>query len=196
MYRVGIAAQFGLDAYGAAPAVALPPDGQRLALWHRDDLAYVALNGDPIDVEDGQARVIAMTLLSILRDPALMRWICTRVRPLTMVPYYPWAVEKLGEFEHLVIKRIVQIQKLAGATGGEVESVVWDWEPGQAAGRVAVQLLTQRVFYPFTLRGHTLGFRERVSNVTVPLAHELEAEAKMVRPELRGEIFPEDTDAF
>lgn len=190
MYRVGIALQFGLAQYGIAATVALPPHEQVFGIWHENQLRFVAANGEEVDVEAGHTQLTATIILRTVREPALIRWIASRARRLVMVPNYHWATEQLPEFEQLVVKRIAQIQKIGSGTGGNMESVIWDWEPGQAVGRVAIQHVTQRLFYPFTLRGHTLGFRDRISNVYVPVSKEIAVEKFAPRPQTRGELFP------
>jgi hypothetical protein len=186
MYRIGLAHQFGLDS--EAPAALLLPN--LIALWVNDETVYVERSGSKVDIADGYLRVAATICLSICREPALLRW--ARPRPLHLIPNFPWATEHLDAFQQRVVQRLSDIQRL-NAGGGIIEAIIWDWVPGQVDGRCITTVVGQRVFNPFYLRGHTLGYQDRVSNVMVAMKIEMQYAVKNTEP-LNGELFPDRID--
>jgi hypothetical protein len=162
------------------------PDGKTTAVWQ---------NGEAVasqHIEDGNERVTITAVLSIVAEPQLMKWARTRVRPLYLIPYFEW--ETIEPFQRRVVRRISEVQLLS-SVGGSLEALVWDWEPGQATGRAVTNVLGQRTLQPFELRGHTLYYRDRVTNVYASLAKEMKFEVRTREP-LNGELFPDSIDEF
>ena len=113
------------------------------------------------------------TVLLIMQAPRLAAWVNAQPHTCYLVP--TWA--DLDCYEQHVMN---QIQRQNNA----VESVVWTWQPGQVSG---LSITPDRMVSPFVVRGNTLIYLNRISNITAT-PRKVYAEP---RPSTLGEIFPE-----
>jgi hypothetical protein len=121
-------------------------------------------------------RTTATTLLLICRAPKVRSWL---EKHEVCYIASTWELDSLPEFEAKVLNRLYELQR-------SIEAVIWTWTPGQAEGIV---LESERSYRPFYLRGNTLFYENRITNVTVSLEREQEP-----RYPHRGELFPEEPE--
>jgi hypothetical protein len=188
MYRVALAELFELDG-----GIALELDGL-YAQYVQEEVQFRDRNGEPVDIEDSCTRITAVTLLIIANSPLVATWITNRNRIMTIIPNTKGTIEKLPPYEQQVFTRLLELHKATTITGGIVEGVIWDWEPGQGAGKVAVNSSLTRLFHTFFVRGNTLHAMNRITNITVNMRLEHYRQSNAKRHPILGELFPDKED--